>query len=39
METGKKVANSPVSVGCTEGVLSEPNLKWMRGSWPSGVDC
>ena len=39
METGKKVANSPESVGCTEGVLSEPSLKRMRDSWPSGVDC
>ena len=39
METGKKVANSPGSVGSTEWVLSKPSLKQMRGSWPSGVDC
>lgn len=38
MEAQKRVTHSPGSVRCTEEGPSEPQLKRMSRSWPSGVE-
>lgn len=37
-EAQKKVAYFPGCVGCSEGGLSEPSLKRMSRSLPSGIE-